>query len=632
MLLSLENITFSYGDRTIFHDVNLTINDKDRIGLIGVNGVGKSTFLNVIIGTLEGYTGDIHKKNGLRIGYLAQNGALDSTRTVYEEMRSVYSGLLQTLDKMHALEEEMARVAHGGEEYNRCVEEYARLSNIFETADGYNIDVRIKTVLSGMGFADSLDKDIAVMSGGEKTRLALAKLLLEEPDLLILDEPTNHLDFSTLMWLEKYLVAYKGAILIVSHDRYFLDKIVDNIWDMENGGILTYRGNYSKFKLLKKARIEHDVKEYERQQEKIKSMQEYIDKNIVRATTSKSAKSRVHQLENMEILEKPYIEKRVPSFRFDYDYESVKEVLKIENLDICIDDKRLVSDINLLMRRGEKLAIVGDNGTGKSTLLKTIIGEREEAHGTIKWGKNVRLAYYDQENQKLDYTNTIIDEYYSIYREKTFTEARSDLARMLLQGEDIYKKVSVLSGGERAKLCFAIMMAVRGNTLVFDEPTNHIDLQAREELESTLSAFTGSIICVSHDRYFINSICNKVLEIANGKVTLYNGTYDEYLEYKALEAERCEIEKENAVISKPIAKSTYKTQKIRREEAKLRAEFRDIENSIMELESRNDDILELMSSERDYRLINEYSEELEGNKSRLDTLYARWEELTELLN
>lgn len=629
MLLDLNNVTFGYNDNVILDDVTATINEGDRIGLIGVNGAGKTTLLNIVTGELEADGGSVVRKSGLKVGYLKQNGGLTSLNTVYGEMESVFRYLKDIEVKIRDIENRMAAISHDSSEYKSLTDEYARLTNIFETKEGYDIDVKIKTVLNGMGFEGAYDKEIAVMSGGERTRLALAKLLLSQPDILILDEPTNHLDFSTLSWLEKYLSSYKGSILIVSHDRYFLDKVASVIWEIENHRLTAYRGNYTKFKELKKAKIEYEIKEYERQQLKIKAMTEYAEKNIVRATTSKSAKSRLHQLENMDILEKPYIERRQARFRFEYDYESVKETLKVKDASVNIGEKRLIDGIDFILLRGEKLAIVGDNGTGKSTFLKTLMGMREDK-GIIEWGKNTRLAYYDQENALLDFNNTVLDEYFSTYRDKTLTEARSDLARMLIVGGDMDKKISMLSGGERARLSFAMMMALRGNTLIFDEPTNHIDLATREELESTLRAFGGSIVFVSHDRYFIDSVCTKVLEFKSGKAYLYNGGYESYLNAKEALEERLDEERK----SEPKAKNEtkYRTNKMRSEEVKLKNELKNVEKEIESLEARSEEISALISGKKDYTVIVGLSNELEDIRIKLDALYDRWEELGTILS
>lgn len=629
MLLSLEGVSFGYDDKTILKDVTVTINEGDRIGLIGVNGAGKTTLLNVIAGDIEPDGGSINRKSGLNIGYLRQNGGLVSFNTVYKEMESVFSYLKDIENKIRDVEKKMSSIAHGSDEYKTLTCEYDRLVGIFEAKEGYDVEVKIKRVLSGMGFENDHDKEISVMSGGERTRLALAKLLLCEPDILILDEPTNHLDLATVAWLEKYLSSYKGSILTVSHDRYFLDRTVNAIWDLENNKITHYKGNYTKFKNLKNAKIEYESKEYERQQLKMKAMREYAEKNIVRATTSKSARSRLNQLENMDVIEKPYIERRQAKFRFEYDYESVKETLKVKNASVNIDGTRLVDGIDFMLLRGEKLAIVGDNGTGKSTFLRTLMGMRKD-EGTVEWGKNTRLAYYDQDNATLDFNNTVLDEYFSAYRDKTLTETRSDLARMLLTGDDMGKKVSSLSGGERAKLSFAMMMALKGNTLIFDEPTNHIDLTTREELENALRSFGGSIIFVSHDRYFIDSICTKVLEFSGGRANIYNGGYQSYLSEKANIAERAAREK--VITKKAKGENTYRNAKMRSEEAKLRNELKSVEKEIESLETRSEEISSLISGEKDYTVIMGLSGELEDIRVKLEVLYSKWEELAEKLS
>ncbi|MDF2567233.1 MAG: transporter ATPase component, partial [Oscillospiraceae bacterium] len=536
MILSLNDVCKNFGDKVILDHINLSVDEKDRIGLIGVNGAGKTTLLNIICKNTDCDKGEVGTKNGLSIGYLHQNSGLDKNSTIWEEMRVVFAPLLEVENKLRELEKRLSIQVVHGEQYHQLSKEYAKLSEYFEQNEGYHIDVKIKTILNGMGFGDkSYSTVISTLSGGEKTRLALARLLLEQPQLLILDEPTNHLDFKTLLWLEDYLCGYKGALLVVSHDRYFLDKMVSTIWEVDRTRLCVYRGNYSKYKLLKQERIERQQKEYEIQQQQIASMKEYAEKNIARVSTSNSAKSRLHQLANMELIEKPLSELKAPAFRFDYDKESVKDALSVKDLSLSVGEggarKILLQDISFEVKRGDKVAIIGANGIGKSTLLKSILGFLPQK-GDIVWGKHVQTSYYEQENQNLDFKNTVLEELWSRFPKTPEHKIRAMLGRMLITDDNAYKKVSVISGGERARLGFAIMLMQRANTLIFDEPTNHLDLPSKEALEQSLREFSGTLLFVSHDRYFLNTIPNKIFELDRDGLKVYNGNFDDYMESK----------------------------------------------------------------------------------------------------
>ncbi len=638
MVLSLNNVSKSFGDKVIFDNISLTIHENDRIGLIGVNGAGKTTLLNMIASDDNIDSGDCFIDKATKIGYLKQNSVLEKDNNIYEEMCEVFSELNEIKGKLTNLEHEMAEISdHGSEKYKRISDEYSRLSTYFETHEGYIIDVKIKTVLNGMGFyADSYEKNILKLSGGEKTRLALAKLLLEEPSMLILDEPTNHLDFKTLMWLEEYLLSYKGAILVVSHDRYFLDRMVNKIWEADLRKVQTFVGNYSKYKLLKEEAVERQNKEYEKQQEKIASMLDFAQKNIARASTSNMAKSRLHQLENMERIERPELYKKTPRFSFSYNLAPVKDVLTVENLSLYIGEanKILCENINLEVKRGEKIALIGANGIGKSTFLKTLLGKHEQFKGEFFWGRNVSLSHYEQENSNLDFSNTVIEELWGRYPNLTEANVRTILGRMLITEDNVYKKVEVISGGERARLAFAIMVTDKCNTLIFDEPTNHLDLASKEELEKALTEFDGTLIFVSHDRYFLNAIPTKIIDMSEDGIKIYDGNYDYYLERSGRENQNADKPVVQANISVKSDNSYAKSKAQRSLNAKLRSRISQLEKSIsaceVEISVLETDIAtpEFAS---DYEKLSTACTRLEELKHLNDEYVVEWLELQEEL-
>ncbi|HHY52356.1 MAG TPA: ABC-F family ATP-binding cassette domain-containing protein, partial [Clostridiales bacterium] len=486
MIISLENIEKSFGAAPVLRGVSARIEDADRIGLIGRNGAGKTTLLNILYGSLEPDGGTVARADKT-IGFLRQNSGLSSGNTIWEEMRSVFAPLLEAEWELRALEQQIAQTPVEDPDYSRLTARYAHLQGLFEQRDGYLIDVKIRTVLSGMGFADTDPQTpVEVLSGGEKTRLAICKLLLEQPELLILDEPTNHLDFRTLNWLEDYLLGYKGALLVVSHDRYFLDKICTSIWELENHELITYPGNYSRYVVLKEERLERQQKEWEIQQRQIAEMEEFIARNIVRASTTARAQSRRKALEKMELVERPRPPARPPKLRFTYRREPVKDVLTVENLTLTVGEgmerRTLCSRLNFHVTRGEKIALVGANGIGKTTFLSALVGLVTPQSGRIEWGVNTEVSYFEQEEFGLHSNKTALDELWDRFPQKTEQELRTVLGNMGLTGDAVYKKVGELSGGERAKLKFAILTLRCGNVLVMDEPTNHLDLASKEAL------------------------------------------------------------------------------------------------------------------------------------------------------
>ncbi len=627
MLITVDNALFSYGDNLIFHDVSFAVNEGERVGLVGANGEGKTTLIKLILGELTADDGSVIMKNGIRIGYLEQNGGYSSGNTVYGEMLEVFKEELSAVERLNSLSESLARVEYGGKEYSVLSAKIANLQSYISARDCYNADVRIKTVLNGMGFGDRYGQVIDTMSGGEKTRLKLARLLLEEPDLLILDEPTNHLDITTLFWLEDYLSAFKGAVMTVSHDRYFLDKLCTRILEIENKKLSSFCGNYSKYKILKAERNARLLKEYEAQQEERTKLQDFVDRNIVRATTAKSAQSRVKQLEKMEILEKPYSPPAAPHFKFGYDVRPYENVLDLNELNIGIGGKQLISGGQLHIKRGEKVALVGENGTGKTTLLKYITGS-----GSSAAGRFVKFAYFEQEGGNMNGENTVLAELWERHTAFTQTEARKALAGCGLFEEDMCKKVKSLSGGERAKLALCILECERGNVLLLDEPTNHLDLPARESLEKSLSEFDGTIFFVSHDRYFISALAEKIVEIENCRLKTYECGYKEYTEEKRRSAElkRKEEEAAKTAMYEEEKRTGYRSKKERADEARKRERIKKIETDISDLENEENKLNESLSDTSvtaDYKAVMDITERLRLIRTKLDELYEEYESL-----
>lgn len=627
MLLTLENVAFGYDDKRILENISFTVNEGERIGFIGQNGEGKTTLIRLMLGQLSQDEGSIYRKSGLKCGYLAQTGGYESENTVYEEMRGVFSDVFGAMEKLRDTEKALARAEYGSGEYRDLSAKYEQLDKRIAAADGYNADVKIKTVLNGMGFEKSYDQVISTMSGGEKTRLKLCRLLLEEPEILFLDEPTNHLDVPTLFWLENYLASYKGAIFTVSHDRYFLDRVVQKIFELENRRVNVFRGNYSKYKVLKAEKVLTAEREYEKQQEEIAALKDYVARNIVRATTAKSAQSRVKKLENMELLEKPLPPPRPPVFRFAFGEKSEEAALGVEGLTLSAGGKTLAEGVSFAMRRGEKAAIVGENGTGKSTLIRTLVKKSDPA---VRWGRFVKIGYYDQENADLDPEETVLGALWHKHTGWTQTEARSALARAKLTAEDIEKKVKSLSGGERAKLSLVLLEAEGANFLVLDEPTNHLDLLAREALEDALKQYEGTLLFVSHDRYFIQNIAGKIIEIADKKLTVYPCGYDDFnaLKKQAAAKAQAAASAEDANRRASAQTASYRSKAERAEDAKRKQLAKQTEKDISDTEAEIAALQEEIARPEvaaDYKLLGEKCALLDALNERLERLYAEYE-------
>lgn len=647
MLLNVEHLYKYFNGQALLKDINFTVEDREAVGLIGINGCGKSTLLNIITGS-EGYDktpeglGSVNIAGKASIGFLRQNSGLNSELTIGEEMKNAFAPLLETLDKMKFLEKKMA----DGGDIDSISHEYAELSSYFEARDGYRIDVKIKQVLNGMGFGSTpTDRVISTLSGGEKTRLALAKLLLEEPNLLILDEPTNHLDFETLMWLEDYLKGYKGAIIIVSHDRYFLNKVCTRICEIEQGRLTSYRGDYSSYLVQKKMNSERQLKEYEAQQKEIAKLEDYVAKNLVRASTSKMAKSRQHMLDRIERIDKPLMYTKPPKIKLEYDIEPTKEIVRVVDCPLVVgegaDKKELIKSLTMNVRRGEHVAIIGANGIGKTSILKLIQGIIPHEGGNISWGGNVKISYFEQEHAILDPHKTVLEEIMDRYPRLSEQQARSVLGAVLLTGENVFKPISVLSGGERAKLCFAIMALNRGNVLVLDEPTNHLDLSTKEVLEDALAEFGGTIILVSHDRYLLNKVASRIIEIKHDEVNSYEGNFDAYSE--TVNAARQLKMQSEAEIKRAEEEKAYKENKAKQYRSKeQRAADAQKRNRIRELEKEIEDtevlIFELENAISDPEIASDYSKmsekckELEEAKTALDQKMDEWAELSDQLS
>ena len=628
MLVSAENLAFGFAGSPLLEKIDFTLSEGDRVGLIGPNGEGKTTLIRLILSELEPEDGRIFVKNGIRIGYLAQNGGYDSENTVFEEMKEIFAEDIRALDSLRETEKKIAAAEEGSDEYRALSGKYEALNKLIAARDSYRYEIRIRTVLNGMGFSEFYNQRISTMSGGEKTRLKLCRLLLEEPELLILDEPTNHLDIKTLFWLEEYLAAFRGAILTVSHDRYFLDKIVKEIYELENGRLCVFKGNYTKYKLLKAEKNARLLKEYEKQQEEIAHLQDYVDRNLVRATTAKSALSRVKKLEKMEVLEKPKLPPSPPRFSFSYAERPYERVLEVAALELKAGERTLLKNASFTVMRGEKCAVVGDNGTGKSTLVREIVRGKNPA---IKAGRFVKIACYDQENANLNPENTVLGELWERHVLWEQTKVRNILAQMKLDAGDMDKKVKMLSGGERAKLALAVFECENGNFLILDEPTNHLDLPARESLEDALKAFDGTVLFVSHDRYFIQALAGKIVELADGKIAEFKGTYEEYNACKAAAKEAKEAEEKAALPAAPKPKDGgYRTKEERAAETKKRLRIKQLEEEISALESEESDInaqLALPEIAADYARLSERCKRLEEVKADLDNLYEEYETL-----
>ncbi len=641
MLASLTNINKFYNGTQVLCNVSLSIDESDKIGLVGNNGCGKSTLLKILTGSVEPdrFTekdGIISLASKTTIGYLEQMGGLNTENTVIQEMRSVFAPILRGIERLREIEAEI----EAGD--NSSADEYQQLSSWIEANDGYNTDVKIRMVLSGMGFSEEeLGRTVSGFSGGEKTRLNIARLLLEEPNLLILDEPTNHLDFKTIMWLEDYLRSYRGAILIVSHDRFFLDRLCTSICEIERGTLTRYRGNYTAFVRQREENTARREKEYELQQKQIAKMEDYVARNLVRASTTKMAQSRRRQLEKMERIEKPIHDDRHAKIAFTYGVEPPLDVLKVKDIDISVGSgaqrKTLIDDLSFEVRRGDKIGIIGDNGIGKSTLLR-IIQEQLPHKGTVRWNSNIKISYFEQESKNLNRALTVMEELHSRYPSLSDLEVRNLLAQVRITGENVFKEVGVISGGERAKLCFAIMMQEHGNVLILDEPTNHLDLSSKEAIEQALEEYTGTVIFVSHDRYLLSRIADRLIELTEGGYRVHEYGFEKYLdvlrEEQAEEKRIADAEKtaKAAEAAKEKNVRAYRSKQQRSADAARKNEMRRLEKEIDEMQAQIDALTEEIGREEvysDYELMNQKCGEIDALKQKIDEYFELMIELDE---
>ena len=624
MLLQLKNVVFHYGDNLhpVFSNVNLEINEGDRIGLVGDNGIGKSTLLNCMCGVYRLAEGELYRKNNSTIGYLKQNADLVSSRTVYEELSSVFDDCKKVLSDIHDVSRQLSSAV--GREYDVLSQKYQRLLDVANACEAYDVDVKVATVINGMGLGSFTDSVVDTLSGGEKTKVALCKLLLSRPDLMVLDEPTNHLDYKTLDWLEDFLSQSKCAFVVVSHDRFFLDRLCNKIWDA-NDGLYCYNGNYTSFVRQKDLRRSTLQKQADKQQKEIDKLTDYIARNKVRASTANMAKSREKQLEKIQPVKLVAKDALPPLFRFEFTVQPVKDVLTVKDFSVTFDKRTVLDSLNLHITRGEKVALIGLNGTGKSTLLRRIAGGFAAGQGKIVLGANVRMGFYDQENLNLQPQLRVLDQLWFDNTRMSQTEVRSLLAKVRLGADDIDKHVGDLSGGERARLALAMLMAKDNNFLVLDEPTNHLDLSSRESLEKALVEYQGTILFVSHDRYFINKIAGKVDVLQDGRITEYSGNYDSYLQQSRKEKQQAE----SANNVTPVVTKGYRSPKQRALETNLKARLKAVEQSLVEMEREEQKLNALLVEQAaDYNLYRQTAEQLEQLEQKYQKAMEEWEQLS----
>lgn len=630
IILQANKIERSFAGEVLFDNINLQVDERDRIALVGKNGAGKSTLLKILVGEEEPTSGEINKKKDISLSYLAQDSRFESENTIYDEMLHVFNDLRRTERQLRQMELEMGEKS--GEDLDKLMSDYDRLSENFRQAGGFTYEADIRAILNGFKFDESMwQMKIAELSGGQNTRLALAKMLLEKPNLLVLDEPTNHLDIETIAWLENYLVNYSGALIIVSHDRYFLDKVATITLDLTKHSLDRYVGNYSRFVELKEQKLATEAKNYEKQQKEIAALEDFVNRNLVRASTTKRAQSRRKQLEKMERFDKPEAGKKAANMTFQSEKTSGNVVLTVENAAVGYDGEVLSQPINLDLRKMNAVAIVGPNGIGKSTFIKSIVDQIPFIKGEKRFGANVEVGYYDQTQSKLTPSNTVLDELWNDFKLTPEVEIRNRLGAFLFSGDDVKKSVGMLSGGEKARLLLAKLSMENNNFLILDEPTNHLDIDSKEVLENALIDFDGTLLFVSHDRYFINRVATHVLELSENGSTLYLGDYDYYVEKKAT-AEMSQTEEAStsnqAKEASPV--NDYQAQKESQKEVrKLMRQIESLEAEIEELESQSQAISEQMLETNDADKLMELQAELDKISHRQEEAMLEWEELSE---
>lgn len=631
IILQANKIERSFAGEVLFDNISLQVDERDRIALVGKNGAGKSTLLKILVGEEEPTSGEINKKRDLSLSYLAQDSRFESSNTIYDEMLHVFDDLRKTEKSLRQMELEMGETT--GTDLEKLMQDYDRLSEEFRQAGGFTYEADIRAILNGFKFDETMwQMKIEELSGGQNTRLALAKMLLEKPNLLVLDEPTNHLDIETIAWLENYLVNYSGALLIVSHDRYFLDKVATITLDLTKHSLDRYVGNYSSFVEQKEQKLLTEAKNYEKQQKEIAALEDFVNRNLVRASTTKRAQSRRKQLEKMERLDKPEAGTKSAHMTFHSDKTSGNVVLTVEEAAVGYDDQILSEPINLDIRKMNAVAIVGPNGIGKSTLIKSIVGQIPFIKGEARFGANVEVGYYDQTQSKLTPHNSVLDELWNDFKLTPEVEIRNRLGAFLFSGDDVKKTVGMLSGGERARLLLAKLSMENNNFLILDEPTNHLDIDSKEVLENALIDFDGTLLFVSHDRYFINRVATQVLELSEEGSTLYLGDYDYYLEKKAeLEAlAAAQAESVPASSSEEVTSNDYHLQKQNQKELrKITRRIEQLEAEMEELDQKIQDITETMHSTNDAADLVQLQSELDQLTVQQEAVMEEWAELSE---
>lgn len=635
IVLSCKDIEKSYGIDIILKNVTFNINDGEKVGLIGPNGAGKSTLFKIITHQLEHDNGDLYIDKNKSIGYLAQHLSLNSTNTIYEELITVFQDLVDLENKLAKLEKLMNEPYDPNNEdyHNKIIKDYTTCTELYTNRGGYTYKAEISRVLKGLGFTEEdYSKPIDILSGGQKTRVALCKLLLTKPDILLLDEPTNHLDLEAIEWLEEYLKGYKGAIVIISHDRYFLDAITSTTLELINGHINTYNGNYTKFLDLKEKNYEVQLKAYNIQQSEIKRQEEIIEryKSFNREKSIKAAESRQKALDKIERIKAPDKEQKLGKVTFETQIKSGNDVLHVENLSKSFGDKILFNNLNIDVKRGEKTALIGENGRGKTTLLKIIMDALEPDSGISVLGKNVFIGYYDQEQSNLNPDNTIIDEVWDDFPELTTTEIRNALASFLFTGDDVFKKISLLSGGEKCRINLLKLILSKSNFLLLDEPTNHLDIMSREALENAILGYDGTVLVISHDRYFLNKVINKIYELSENGVKEYLGNYSYYSEKKKNPLRFQEEEEITGKTKTQIQNEKKKKRDLEKVEKDKKLRVKNIESEISNLEKLIVDLQNQLCLEEVYsdaKKSENINKQLLESQNNLDTLYGEWESL-----
>ncbi len=630
IILQTQNVARRFGSEYLFKNVNLQVQDRSRVALVGRNGAGKTTLLKMLAQITQPDEGEISTKKDTTIGYLAQDQGLDSSLTIWNELDTVYADLHEQENKIHVLENKIATLDSSTDEYADVLRQYDLLQSNYASNGGFEIESQMRGVLNGFGFADEYQTVVSSLSGGQKTKLALAKLLLQKPDLLILDEPTNHLDMTILGWLEDFLKNYSGALLIVSHDRYFLDRVVNEVYDMSQGTLKHYTGNYSQFMDLKAEDLKTEMKHYEHQQAEINKLEDFVNRNIVRASTTKRAQARRKQLDKMKVMDRPTTDDQSIHFTFKQDSPSGNIVLRADELAIGYDDKKIAGPINFELVKPNRLGVIGPNGIGKSTMIRTILSMIPKISGDIKLGANVKVGYYDQEQQVLHPNKTVLQEIWDDYPTVDEREIRTLLGSFLFIGDDVFKTVSSLSGGEKARLQLTKLSFEHSNFLVLDEPTNHLDIDSREVLEHAINEFDGTVLFISHDRYFINQVATQILAVSENNSAVYEGDYDDYL----LELEKHAVTETASSTEKGPTTNYQQNKEQQRERRKVERRVEQFETEMNQLEDKKTAIETQMAdpdNASDGTKLGDLQLELNDLAEKLEIVEANWTQAAEEL-